>query len=301
MVVITEGPGPPAWARSRIWDTTHDGEAIHEASWMVLPAHQGRGSRAALALLVDESGTSSDLRHPRLPARDQTPSNALCRKAGFALLGETIVEFAGRPLRCDRWALALAGPGQLNAGFAGNGQKAIGFGSVDAARAVLVQPDGRIVLAAAAGPRAASRSRGCAAAAGSTRRLRRRRRTLGFGSEQEAPSPPHCGPTAGSCSRRPDLRVAVARLRPDGALDTSFSSNSRKMFSWGPISRATAVLVLRRQTVLAGFAGPEGGDVSWPASTPAARWTRPSATTASRRSTSGRRLRAGPRPAARRR
>ena len=56
------------------------------------------------------------------------PSNALCRKSGFALLGETDVEFAGHPLHCNHWALELAAPGQPDSGVA-------------------LQPDGGIVVA----------------------------------------------------------------------------------------------------------------------------------------------------------
>ena len=41
-----------------------------------------------------------------------------------------------------------------------------------------------------------------------------------------------------------DFRVAVARLNPNGSLDTTFSGDGKVLFSWGPIGRATAVLVL---------------------------------------------------------
>ncbi len=59
-----------------------------------------------------------------------------------------------------------------------------------------------------------------------------------------------------------DFRVAVARLNPNGSLDTTFSGDGRVRFSWGAISRATSVLVLPSgKLLLGGFSGPEGGNV----------------------------------------
>jgi uncharacterized delta-60 repeat protein len=158
----------------------------------------------------------------------------------------------------------MAAPGELDTDFDGNGKRVVGFGGVDAARAVLVQPDGRILLAGGGGP----------APRFAVARLRRGgrpddafsgdgRRTLGFGGEQEGAFAAALQPDgrivlAGDS----DLRVAVARLRPDGGLDPTFSSDGKKTFGWGPISRAKAVLVLPSgKLLLAGFSGPEGGNV----------------------------------------
>jgi uncharacterized delta-60 repeat protein len=59
-----------------------------------------------------------------------------------------------------------------------------------------------------------------------------------------------------------DLRVAVVRLNPNGSLDTTFSGDGRKIFSWGALSRATAVVVLPNgKILLGGFSGPEGGNI----------------------------------------
>jgi hypothetical protein len=73
------GPIPPARLpeihRRRLGgDSDHHGEHVHETGWMVLT---------------------------------NAPSNALCRKAGFALRGETDVVYAGRTLHCNHWALDL--------------------------------------------------------------------------------------------------------------------------------------------------------------------------------------------------
>ena len=76
----------------------------------------------------------------------------------------------------------MANPGELDASFAGDGKKAINFGGTDAARVVLVQPNGRIVVA------------GGGAAA---------------------------------------VSFCVARLRTNGALDTTFGSGGKRVIDFG--------------------------------------------------------------------
>ena len=46
-----------------------------------------------------------------------------------------------------RYARPVAGPGDLDTSLGGDGRRTIAFGGTDVPRAVLVQPDGRIVLA----------------------------------------------------------------------------------------------------------------------------------------------------------
>jgi uncharacterized delta-60 repeat protein len=154
--------------------------------------------------------------------------------------------------------------GDLDTTFAGNGKKRITFGGDDEARAVLVQPDGRIVVAGL----------GTAARRFCVLRLRangsldttfgtRGKRTINFGGDDEG---------AFGAALQPDgkivlvgdsdFRVAVARLNPNGSLDNTFSGDGKVLFSWGAISRATAVLVLPNgKLVIGGFSGPEGGNV----------------------------------------
>jgi uncharacterized delta-60 repeat protein len=158
----------------------------------------------------------------------------------------------------------MAGPGDLDPSFDGNGKKTFTFGGTDAAQAVLVQPNGRIVVAGG----------GTAASSFCVARLRangtfdttfgpRGKRTITFGGEQES---------AFGAALQPDgrivlvgdsdFRVAVARLNPNGSLDTTFSGDGKRTFSWGPISRATAVVVMPNgKLLLAGFSGPETGNI----------------------------------------
>ena len=159
----------------------------------------------------------------------------------------------------------MANPGELDASFAGDGKRTVDFGGTDAARVVLVQANERIVVA------------GGGAAAGSfcVARLRTNgaldttfgsggKRVIGFGGDDES--------VYGAALQRPDgkivlagdsdMRVAVARLNRNGSLDTTFSGDGRKLFSWGTLSRASAVLVLSNgKILLAGFSGPEGGNL----------------------------------------
>ena len=109
--VIVEEPGGPGVGTIGIWATEHEGEPIHETGWMLLPEHQGRGiASRALALLIERAlEEPSYERIHAFPGTDNPASNALCRKAGFELVGEVDVEFAGRPLHCNHWVRDVTG------------------------------------------------------------------------------------------------------------------------------------------------------------------------------------------------
>jgi uncharacterized delta-60 repeat protein len=159
----------------------------------------------------------------------------------------------------------MASPGDLDTSFAGNGKKAINFGGTDTAQAVLVQPNGRILLAGSGG----ASTQFCVT------RLRnnglldttfgsRGKRKIDFGGEDEQ---------AFGAALQPDgkivvvgdshvQQVAITRLNANGSLDTTFSADGKKLFSWGAVSRATAVIVLSNgNLLLGGFSGPEGGNI----------------------------------------
>ena len=92
------------------WPREWQGTQIYEIGWSVLPAYQGRGlARAATELAIDaarEAG-GADTVHA-YPAVDNAPSNALCRRLGFTLLGAFAFEYPpGHALQCNDWALAL--------------------------------------------------------------------------------------------------------------------------------------------------------------------------------------------------
>jgi RimJ/RimL family protein N-acetyltransferase len=104
---IAVAPSGRAVGTIGIWDKELDGAAIHETGWMVLPEFQGRGvASAALELLITR--VRAEPRFPSMhafPPVTNEPSNALCRKFGFTLLGEREFVYAGRPLQCNHWAL----------------------------------------------------------------------------------------------------------------------------------------------------------------------------------------------------
>jgi uncharacterized delta-60 repeat protein len=166
----------------------------------------------------------------------------------------------------SRYARRVANAGELDPSFAGDGRKAIDFGGTDAARAVLVQPDGRIVVAGG----------GTAGSSFCVARLRSDgaldttfgsggKRVIDFGGDNES---------AFGAALQPDgkivlvggsvTRAAVARLNPNGSLDAGFSGDGKKLFNWRPFdfSSVQAVLVPPSgKILLAGFSGPEGGDI----------------------------------------
>lgn len=90
------------------WEREWRGEQVYEIGWSVLPGYQGRGlasagARDALARLAGE------LRYVHaFPSVDNAPSNGICRKLGFDLLGPFDSEYPkGHPLRCNDWRFDL--------------------------------------------------------------------------------------------------------------------------------------------------------------------------------------------------
>lgn len=158
----------------------------------------------------------------------------------------------------------MAAPGDLDPSFDGNGKKTINFGGIDSANAVLVQSNGRIIVAgdgAAANSFCVARLR--ANGAFDTTFGSGGRRTIDFGGDSGSLLGAALQPDGRIVlAGRSDLQVAVARLNPSGSLDTTFSGDGKKLFSWGGFSEATSVLVLPNgKILLAGFFGPEGGNI----------------------------------------
>lgn len=94
------------------WEKEWLGETVWEVGWLVLPEHQGRGyATAGMRLLLDlvaRDGVRHDHVHA-FPSVENGPSNAICRKLGFSLLGEHDFEYPPRNwLRCNDWRLDLS-------------------------------------------------------------------------------------------------------------------------------------------------------------------------------------------------
>ena len=111
--VIVPGEGDEPVGTVCIWEHEEDdlgGERISEIGWMVLPSHQGRGLASAAVREILERARA-ERRWGTIhafPGVTNAPSNAICRKAGFRLLGERPIDYAGRTLRCNHWALEPA-------------------------------------------------------------------------------------------------------------------------------------------------------------------------------------------------
>jgi RimJ/RimL family protein N-acetyltransferase len=102
--VIVIGDGAAAGTVS-LWDHEWQGETIDEMGWMVLPEHQGRGlasAGVAEALRRADEAARWQLLHA-FPATTNAPSNALCRKHGFALRGPLDFTYRARSLRVNHW------------------------------------------------------------------------------------------------------------------------------------------------------------------------------------------------------
>jgi RimJ/RimL family protein N-acetyltransferase len=91
------------------WQRRWQDRDIYEVGWMVLPEFQGHGiatSATSTILQVLRAEAPHAVVHA-FPSIDHPASNAVCRKVGFSLIGETDFEFpAGRWMRCNDWHLA---------------------------------------------------------------------------------------------------------------------------------------------------------------------------------------------------
>jgi RimJ/RimL family protein N-acetyltransferase len=96
------------------WDKDWLGRTVYEMGWKVLPGFQGRGlavgaTLAAIGLAAAEGRHRWAHAYPKV---DNAASNAVCRKAGFELLGESDFEYPkGHPIRCNDWRFDLQAVG----------------------------------------------------------------------------------------------------------------------------------------------------------------------------------------------
>lgn len=77
------------------WDRTWQGAEVYEMGWSVIPVFQGRGIalRASELALAEARAEGRHRFVHAFPSPHNGPSNAICRKLGFTLLGGCEVEF----------------------------------------------------------------------------------------------------------------------------------------------------------------------------------------------------------------
>lgn len=91
------------------WPADEEGHPVWETGWSVLPEFQGRGvARTALRLLLPLAAARTERRTlVAYPSVDNAASNAVCRGAGFTLVGRQTEQWRGSTLTFHIWSLAL--------------------------------------------------------------------------------------------------------------------------------------------------------------------------------------------------
>ena len=110
MFVIVIGPERVATGSIGYWEREWRGLHVWETGWSVLPEFQGQGiATRATAAVVDRARAEGKHRFLHaFPSVYNDPSNAICRKVGFTLLGEVDFEYPpGNFMRCNDWRLDL--------------------------------------------------------------------------------------------------------------------------------------------------------------------------------------------------
>jgi RimJ/RimL family protein N-acetyltransferase len=107
--IVDEATGAAAGSVG-YWEKDWRGGQVYETGWSVLPGFQGRGIAAAATALAIEAARG-ERKHQFLhafPSVENAPSNAICRKLGFTLLGESEFEYPkGSFMQCNDWRLDL--------------------------------------------------------------------------------------------------------------------------------------------------------------------------------------------------
>ncbi|MGW8889412.1 GNAT family N-acetyltransferase [Streptomyces sp. NPDC055749] len=92
------------------WEHTWQGQEVYETGWAVLSGFQGLGIATAATVAV-AAEARAEHKHRGLhayPSVENGASNAVCRKAGFVLLGTCEVEYPpGNALLSNDWRLDL--------------------------------------------------------------------------------------------------------------------------------------------------------------------------------------------------
>ncbi len=109
---ITIGLNPQTVGSIGYWQRVWQGQHLWEVRWALLPEYQGQGIVAkAIRLLAAHARQVGKARFLHaFPAYDNEATNAICRDAGFELVGQVEFEFGlGHTRRRNDWRLDLFG------------------------------------------------------------------------------------------------------------------------------------------------------------------------------------------------
>lgn len=116
MFVIVAGPDRTPAGSVGYWEHAWREELCWETGWSVLPEFQGRGIATVATGLTVARARRYGKRRPihAFPSVRNGPSNAICRKVGFRLVGERDFEYPkGNQLRCNDWVRDVPLPADL--------------------------------------------------------------------------------------------------------------------------------------------------------------------------------------------
>lgn len=110
---ILVDPGSEGIGWVGYWERDWQGDNVYEIGWAVLSMFQGRGiAGRATELVIDIARGNAiwQFMHA-FPSVDNAPSNGICRKLGFELLGACEFEYPpGHAMECNDWRLDLLAP-----------------------------------------------------------------------------------------------------------------------------------------------------------------------------------------------
>jgi RimJ/RimL family protein N-acetyltransferase len=92
------------------WKKEWREEELYEIGWMVVPESQGRGIAVAATAQAIELAKRNDAHRfmHAFPNVDNAPSNAICRRLGFELIGACEFEYPkAHFMTCNDWRLDL--------------------------------------------------------------------------------------------------------------------------------------------------------------------------------------------------
>ncbi|MHC3474401.1 GNAT family N-acetyltransferase [Streptomyces sp. 7R007] len=95
------------------WEREWRGETVWETGWGVLPEYQGRGlaAEAARAVIRAARAYGGHRYLHAFPSVDHAASSAVCRRAGFTLLGTADFEYPkGHWITSNDWRVDLEAP-----------------------------------------------------------------------------------------------------------------------------------------------------------------------------------------------